>query len=91
MTKFFDRKTKTLFVTGGNTNTADLSDNPLLQLPEADEITPSLVLRRQHAIRSRFFEKHYISTAGEEFHGNFDLKDPTNADLDEVIDTIYCP
>ncbi|CAM3088035.1 Uncharacterised protein [Legionella steigerwaltii] len=91
MTKFFDRKTKTLFVTGGKTNTADLSENQLVQLPNPDEMPPSLVLRRENAVLSRFFEKHYISSSGEEFHGNFDLKDPSNADLEEVIDTIYCP
>ncbi|KTD67396.1 MULTISPECIES: hypothetical protein [Legionella] len=91
MPKFFDRDTKTLFVTRGQTSTGDLSENHLVLLPNPDEILPSLVLRRQNAVISRFFEKCYISSAGEELHGNFDLNDPSNADLEEVIDTIYCP
>ncbi len=91
MTKFFDKKTKTLFITGGKTAVPDLSDNPLMQLPDSEEMLPSLQLRRQNAMAGRFFERHYISTSGEEFHGNFDLKDQSNADLEEVHDTIYCP
>ncbi|KTC79308.1 hypothetical protein [Legionella cherrii] len=91
MTKFFDRKTRTLFITGGKTNEADLSENPLVQLPDSDEIPAAPLLRRQNAVLSRFFERHYISSSGEELHGNFDLKDQSNADLVEVVDTIYCP
>ncbi len=91
MTKFFDRTTKTLFVTGGRTAAADLSENPLEQLPAPDEIPPVPVLRRQNAMEGHQFEKHFISASGEELHGNYDLKDPSNSDLEEVQDTIYCP
>ncbi|MGM9453685.1 hypothetical protein ACTAZI_10150 [Legionella bozemanae] len=91
MTKFFDTKTKTLFVTGGRTPVADLSDNPLMELPNPDEVLPALVLRRQNAGAGKNAEKTYVSTAGEKLHGNYDLNDPSNADLEEVRDTIYCP
>ncbi|WP_454782574.1 hypothetical protein [Legionella sp. WA2022007384] len=91
MKKFFDKKTKTLFVTGGKTAVTDLSDNPLMQLPDPEEMPPSPQLHRQNATAGKYFDRHYISTSGEELHGNFDLKDPSNMDLEEVHDTIYCP
>lgn len=90
MPKFFDKTTKTLFVTQGRTAIADLSENPLTQLPDPAG-PPPLALRRQNALVKLHFGRHYISKSGEEFHGNYDLKDPSNADLEEVQDTIYCP
>ncbi|STY29050.1 Uncharacterised protein [Legionella wadsworthii] len=91
MTKFFDSKTKTLFITQGRTAAADLSDNPLIQLPEQGDMPPSPQLRRQLAQSGSHCYRHYISTTGEELEGNFDLKDHSNSDLQEVGDTIYCP
>ncbi|QMT60025.1 MULTISPECIES: hypothetical protein [unclassified Legionella] len=91
MTKFFDKKTKTLFITGGKTAVTDLSDNPLIQLPDPEEMPPTPQLHRQNASAGKYFQRHYISALGEEYHGNFDLKHPTNKDLEEVQDTIYCP
>ncbi|KTD11744.1 hypothetical protein Lgra_1202 [Legionella gratiana] len=91
--KFFDSKSKTLFITGGKTSVTDLSNNPLIQIVEPQEGVPSFYkLRRQNAGLGSHLEKHYISNSThQEFNGNYDLNHSSNTDLEEVQNIIYCP
>lgn len=92
--KFFDRKTNTLFITGGKTHVADLSENQLIQVFDSQtEIPPLNKLRRQNAgtLGCRF-EKHFVSNStSQEYIGNYDLNHPSNTDLEEVRTIICCP
>jgi hypothetical protein len=88
MTKFFDRATKTLFITQGQTPINNLSDNPLIRLNDPQELPDSQPLRRLNASKP----KHYVSTTFcLEMQGTYDKNHPTNADLVEVENTIFCP
>lgn len=86
MPKYYDAKTKTLFVTKGGTERHQLSDNPLIKIVE--DTVPILKLRRQMAGFPRFFVSTESSTI---VSGNFDLSDKSNRDLLKVETEIFCP
>ena len=87
MAKFFDRTTKTLYITGGKTSETDLSENPLVELNKSKREG----LRRENAIIGNQLIKSFVSSSGYLLQGNFDMNDRSNADLEEVQNTIFCP
>ncbi|VEG91136.1 hypothetical protein [Legionella spiritensis] len=87
MPKFFDSNTRTLFITRGKTPLKDLSENPLLEIPAPDSRSAS-DFRNHHSCTVRT----YVSTkTGDILEGRYDTSHQTNADLEEVENTIYCP
>lgn len=85
--RFFDRTTKTLFITKGRTNPSEISENPIIQIPDPSPL-PVLSLRRQTA----GYPQHYISTqTGDTFFGAYDMNHETNSDLEKLDATISCP
>jgi hypothetical protein len=97
MPRFFDVKTKTIFVTKGQTAQENLSTNPLLEIPAPDEMPGPVKLRREFAGEATKFagiSRPYLSlTTGSIYSGKFDLHDKSNEDLVKCseITEIHCP